>query len=109
MIQREGPLQNFSEYTPGFAIAGALMFIAALPDRRWGDEAISVGTQCLVGLFDSGHATWRKTRLRAIAPRIEYPFAPLVCAAAPLPCSRRGDARRISGSATKFLPAAGWP
>ena len=62
-----------------------------------------------IGLFDSGHATWRKTRLRAIAPKIEYPFAPLVCAAAPLPCSRRGDARRISGSATKFLPAAGWP
>jgi hypothetical protein len=49
MIQREGPLQNFSEYTPGFAIAGALIFIAALPDRRWGDEAISVGIQCLVG------------------------------------------------------------
>jgi hypothetical protein len=60
-----------------------------------------------MGLFDSGHATWRKPRLPAIAPRIEYPFAPLVCAAAPLPCSR--STQDVSGSATKFLPAAGWP
>jgi len=57
-----------------------------------------------IGLF-GGRATWRNPPLGAITPRNKYPYAPLVCAAAPSPC----DARRISGPARKFLPAAGWP
>jgi len=150
VIQREAPLQNFSENTPGFGITGALILgdgtlrrsrsvlyalaenhsnsrlgliasTGASPMNTLQDKTVdcleirfpvtrgrrrsaflglrldgspakrSVSRTAMGGvavtfpeieLLDCRRATWRKPSLRAIAPRTQYPFAPLVCAAA---------------------------
>ena len=56
------PLQNFSEYTPGFALVPALISITVLPDRRWDGETMSAATQCLDGSLSNappGVIMWR--------------------------------------------------